>query len=144
MPENTPPSKADISRLTDQNRRLLIAVNHLAARDRNNRIVMAIGGILIITFGLLSWYWNDRLHDIAYTNCINANDTRQQQRELWAGIVSNSTAETEKERVALAKLNDHTNYVFQDHDCNQLDKRYPPEPFPDLGLNQQSKGKAEG
>lgn len=105
--------------------------------------MLTIVAIFIATVGVagltVSGYAIVQNANNAKTNCLNANQTREAQANIWGFVYESNKSDpetTERDRQAIERLEKYTNDVFAQRDCNDLSKKYelPPAPVPpDLG-----------
>lgn len=71
----------------------------------------------------------------AKTTCLNANQTREAQSNIWDFVYESNKSDpelTERDRQAIVRLQQYTDKVFAQRDCDDLSKKYdlPPPPVP--------------
>lgn len=122
----------EVHKLADR----LSAKEVLHRRTRMLTIIAVIIGVLSaigVGFAGYAVHQNDQN---AKTGCVNANQVREAQRNIWnflfAATDPNDPEVTEEDKILLDRLETYINKVFAERDCDNLGKKYnlPPAPIP--------------
>lgn len=127
---------AETRTIADEGQATAETANRLVRKLRVGLALLGAISILLLFVAVEQYQDGQDIEDNQLTSCTNANQVRKAQRELWAGLVLQSKADTPAEERAFELLIDHINIVFAERDCADLGKEYEIPPFPDLGLNQ--------
>jgi hypothetical protein len=98
---------------------------------------------LLLLFAVTAFYVNEQREDgqdierNAVTNCENANQSREVQRNLWNGIFNAPRDPDDPPRSATEDKNiglllGYINTAFQERDCDDLGREYPAPEFPEF------------
>lgn len=135
--------QAEIQSQAKQQAKNVAAIAEGNRRQRRWIRVQAVCGVLLL--GGLIWLWNvaaaandaaSGVRTNAVTNCQNSNQARQGTLRLWLGIIDaprpkGSPARTEEQQQQIADLRLFVEQLFQQRDCQNLDRQYPLPELPD-------------